>query len=79
MVRIDRTDRRPLPGDWNFDDPMTLSEFVRVFGHKYPVTVSGLRTAIARGELTASKVGGRLFVTPGWVADLFAPRPLPKR
>ena len=50
---------------------MTLLEFFQVFGDRYPITVSGMRTEIGRGRLIASKVGGSFFVTPKNVKELF--------
>lgn len=71
-----RTVDRPLPADWSDEDPMTLVEFATVFGADalhpvFPITVSGMRTEINRGRLTATFVGGSYFVTPSSVKALF--------
>lgn len=66
-----RTADRPAPEDWTDEDPMTLVEFASVFGAVLPITVSAMRTEIARGRLTASRVGGSYFVTPAAVKALF--------
>ncbi|MNY22606.1 hypothetical protein D3C86_1562290 [compost metagenome] len=50
---------------------MTLTEFVAVFGHRFPITVSAMRTEIGRGRLTASMIGGSYYVTPASVKALF--------
>lgn len=62
---------RPDPGDWDDDDPMTLVEAVKVFGRRYPIRVSTMRSEIHRGRLTASFVGGAFWVTPASLKALF--------
>lgn len=68
---MSRAARRPDPGDWDDDDPMTLGEAVAVFRERYPVHVSTLRSEIHRGRLTASYVGGAYWVTPASLKALF--------
>lgn len=58
---------------------MRLDEFVAVFGIELPVSVPLLRGEIAKGNLPAKKVAGKLFITPSQVRELFQPcRPDPK-
>ena len=73
-----RTDARPDPSDWDDDDPMTLVEAVAVFGHRYPLKVSTLRSEIHRGRLTASHVGGAYWITPASLKALFQCHVKPK-
>ncbi len=56
---------------------MTLNEAVAVFYPSAPLTMSSLRTEIARGRLPAAKIAGRWFVTPANLRALFEPRLLP--
>lgn len=71
-----RTDARPLPEDWQDDDPMTLVEFAAVFGADaenptYPLTVCTMRSEISKGRLTATFIGGTYYVTPSSVKARF--------
>lgn len=66
-----RLAQRPSPADWDDDDPMTLVEAVAVFGDRYPLKASTMRSEIHRGRLKASFVGGAFWVTPASLKALF--------
>ena len=70
---LPRVRRRSSPAEWDPDEPMTLTEAVAVFFPEGPLSVASLRTEIRKGRLRASKVAGRLFVTPADLRSLFAP------
>lgn len=67
-----RVKRRPLPADWGPDEPMTLAEAVAVHWPDGLLTVSSLRTEIAKGALPFAYVNGRQWVTSRDLAALFA-------
>jgi hypothetical protein len=76
--RLARVERRPLPSDWPSDAALTLPEAVAVFSLDYPITVSSLRTEIAAGRLTPSRVAGTFYITPAQIKALFTCPALPK-
>ena len=70
-----RAQQRPRPEQWATDEVMTLAEYAAVFWPAGPVTVSSLRTEIAKGRLTPARVRGLLWITPASVRALFQPEP----
>ena len=70
-MRKPRVARRPNPADWRADEPLMLTEAVELFWPHGPLTVASLRTEIRKGRLRASRVAGRLFVTPNDIQRMF--------
>ena len=68
-----RVVKRPTPDLWRADEPMTLQEFIAVFYPLGPITVTSLRTEIAKGRLPVARVAGKYFVTRAAVMALLAP------
>jgi hypothetical protein len=62
-----RLGTRRLPADWGDDDLLTLAEAKALFFPAGPFTATALRSAAERGELSASRICGRLYTTPSAV------------
>jgi hypothetical protein len=60
-----RVERRPDPADWSADELLALHEAVALQWPDGPVTVSTLRTAIAKGQLGYARIAGRIYTTRG--------------
>lgn len=70
--RLARVELRPRPCAWADDEPMTLPEYIAVFYPNGPLTISSLRTEIAKGRLIPSAFAGKFFVTPGDIRALLS-------
>jgi hypothetical protein len=66
----ERVLRRPDPAEWSADELMALHEAVGLLWPEGPVTVSGLRTAIAKGELAHARIAGRIYTTRAALAAM---------
>ncbi len=69
---LKRVERRPDPHQWSEDELLALHEAVYLLWPQGPVTVSSLRTAIAKGELVYAKVAGQIFTTRAALSALAA-------
>jgi hypothetical protein len=70
----ERVARRPDPDEWSADELMALHEAVALLWPRGPLTVSSLRTAIARGELAFARIAGRIYTTRDALAAMAACR-----
>jgi hypothetical protein len=66
----ERVARRPDPDEWSVDELLALHEACALLWPSGPVTVSSLRTAIARGELAYVRIAGRLYTTRAALAAM---------
>jgi hypothetical protein len=65
-----RVKRRPDPQAWGEDELLALHEAVALIWPAGPVTVSSLRTAIAKGELAYARIAGRIYTTRAALAAM---------
>lgn len=67
---LTRVCERPDPASWADDELITLAEATRLFFPRGPLTIGGLRTAIARRELHGITLNNRIYTTPGAIRHL---------
>lgn len=70
-----RIGERPDPAVWADDELITLAEAAHLFFPHGPLTLGGLRSAIARYELTSVSINNRVYTTPGAIRSLIRPAP----
>jgi len=68
----ERVERRPDPAQWSEHELLALHEAVALLWPDGPVTVSSLRTAIAKGELAYVRLAGRIYTTRAACAAMAA-------
>jgi hypothetical protein len=59
----ERVARRPDPDAWRDDELVALHEAVALLWPDGPLTVSMLRTAIAKGQLGHLRIAGRIYTS----------------
>ena len=67
-----RVEERPDPQQWRSDELLTLPEAAALYWPRGPLGVSSLRTAIRDGVLDATRIAGKLLVTPAAIAAMSA-------
>ncbi|GAA0027241.1 hypothetical protein [Bradyrhizobium ottawaense] len=66
----ERVARRPDPAEWSADELLALHEAIALLWPAGPLTVSSLRTAIARGDLACARIAGRIYTTRAALAAM---------
>ena len=69
---LQRVDARPNPAAWQEDELVTLVEAAQLFFPNGPLTASGLRSAIARHELSSVSINQRVYTTPAAIRSMIA-------
>ncbi|WMT76281.1 hypothetical protein [Bradyrhizobium sp. Ash2021] len=73
-----RVARRPDPDQWSENELLALHEAVALLWPRGPLTVSSLRTAIAKGHLGHARIAGRLYTTRAALGAMSECRRIPE-
>ncbi|MDA9422918.1 hypothetical protein [Bradyrhizobium sp. CCBAU 53380] len=61
---LPRIAERPLPSLWDPDELLSLPEAAELFWPSgFPITVTGLRTAVRDGKLEVCELNGKIFTS----------------